>query len=203
MDTFLGPWDSSGRSETYAETAEFWEQFNHTLIVVYPAAEETAVFELLPPSFDNPVTMWQRAAQLAEQSLRSNPNNPFAWFNLGSSLTQLAELTHDEALFQTAVGAFDQARQIGLPWRMLWYQFGPYRAYLAAGRAGEVLELTNVMLQGGGFFVEETHLYRGLALAALGQEWASQDAYRQARVINPNSLLFSSLAATPVGVPAR
>ncbi|RIK17073.1 MAG: hypothetical protein DCC51_12895, partial [Anaerolineae bacterium] len=76
--------------------------------------------------------MWNAAAGKARATLALAPDDPFAWFNLGSSLTELARLD-DAALFEGAAAAFDQARLLGLPPRMLWYQFGPYEAYLAGG----------------------------------------------------------------------
>ena len=42
----------------------------------------------------------------------------------------------------TAASAFDEARRIGLPYRMLWYQFGPFEAYLRVGRYQDVIDRT-------------------------------------------------------------
>ena len=51
------------------------------------------------------------------------------------------------AAIEEAAAAFDQARQIGLPWRMLWYQFGPFEAYYETGRYDEVIALADATLQ--------------------------------------------------------
>ena len=108
-------------------------------------------------------------------------SNAFAWFNLGTNLTRLGELTAEEEYFENAALAFDRAREIGLPWRMLWYQFAPYTAYIGVGRFDEVLALTLSAQD-----VEETHLYRGHALLATGNPVAAEAAYRKALQLNPN-----------------
>ena len=43
--------------------------------------------------------------------------------------------------YQAAAQAYDQAREIGLPPRMLWYQHRPYIAYDKVGRYQDVLDL--------------------------------------------------------------
>ena len=135
----------------------------------------------------DPVLMWQRAAEQAQQETGRAPENGFAWFNLGSSLTRLGKLTGEQAYFVNAAAAFDRALTAGLPWRMLWYQFEPYEAYLRNGRADDVLTLTTATLQStGGQFVEETHLYRGYALLAQGDESGAKAAWLQALAINPD-----------------
>ena len=70
--------------------------------------------------------------------------------------------------------------------RMVWYQFGMYAAYLATGRVADVLALTAATLENqGGRNVEETYYYRGLALAAAGDEAGAQAALARAAELNP------------------
>lgn len=185
-DTYLGPWDSSGRPIDYEKLEEQWAQFNYTFVLVYPSDQEDDLAELLGPDMIEPELMWQNAALKGREMTDADPQNAYAWFNLGSSLTYLAELTGDDDLFHSAAAAFDEAFTIGLPWRMLWYQFEPYVAYLAAGRIDDVLSLTEVTLTNhGGQEVEETYLYRGHALLASGEQKRARDAYNQALSLNP------------------
>ncbi|CUS05893.1 Tetratricopeptide TPR_1 repeat-containing protein [Candidatus Promineifilum breve] len=184
-DTFLGPWRGDGLAR-YADTEHYWAQFNNTFIVVYPAERAADVAATLGPTFADPATMWAAAAERARAAARLTPDDAFAWFNLGTSLTELAALNGDNALFGTATAAYDQARLLGLPPRMVWYQFGMYAAYLAAGRAADVLALTEATLENqGGRNVEETYYYRGLALAAAGDEAGAQAALARAAELNP------------------
>ncbi len=191
LDTFLGPWDNSGRRDSYESVDEFWQMFNHTFILVYPPEEEAEVLALLPPELNDPVTMWQATAVSNQTLTASQPDNPYTWFNLGSSLTHLAQLTDDTTLYASAAAAFDQARTIGLPWRMLWYQFEPYEAYLANGRIDDVFTLSDAILSTeGGQNVEETHLYRSYAYAAQGNQAAAATALATALDLNPNLQLI-------------
>lgn len=188
LDTFLGPWDSSGRRDSYETIDEFWQMFNHTFILMYPPEDESEILALLPTQMSDPIQMWQfTAVANRELALTTESDNPYVWFNLGSSLTHLAQLTDSDFLFESAVTAFDTARTIGLPWRMLWYQFEPYEAYLGYGRTDDVFTLSDAILSTeGGQNVEETYLYRSQAYAALDDETNAQAALTTAIELNPN-----------------
>jgi tetratricopeptide (TPR) repeat protein len=73
---------------------------------------------------------------------------------------------------------------------MLWYQFGPYEAYLAEGRHADVLALAEATLGNqGGRNVEETYYYQGLALGAAGDEAGARQAFERAANLNPSSAI--------------
>lgn len=185
LDTNLGPWDGSGRYDSYEDINKYWQQFNYTFFVVYPPEKEELLFEILGPDIIDPATMWQRAAQKARSEIDADPNNGFAWFNLGSSLTRLGELTGQAAFYENGAAAFDQAFIVGIPPRMVWYQFRPYIAYMKMGRYQEMIALADVVLETqGGRNVEETYLYKGHALAFLGDLAGAVTAYQQALRLN-------------------
>ena len=73
---------------------------------------------------------------------------------------------------------------IGLPWRMLWYQFGPFAAYLATGRAQDVLALADQVNERTQS-IEEIQYWRGRALAALGDISGAKAALQQSLALNP------------------
>jgi tetratricopeptide (TPR) repeat protein len=85
---------------------------------------------------------------------------------------------------EDAATAFDNARRIGLPWRMLWYQFAIFESYLAVGRYDDVIELTNTNLEQSDD-LEESHYYKGRALEAQGKIEAAQSSYERAVRNNP------------------
>lgn len=122
--------------------------------------------------------MWQNALRAVQRETVDDPDNPFYWFNLGTIYLALGEN-------QKAETAFDQARAIGLPWRMLWYQFGPYETYYKVGRYDDVVLLADVTLKDRPYF-EESFYYKGLALAALGDEKGARENLEMAANFNPN-----------------
>lgn len=187
MDTNLGPWDGSGRYDTYEEVEYYWQQFNYTFFVVYPPEKEQQMYAILGTEMLEPATMWQNAAQKAQAEMDADPENTFAWFNLGSSLTRLGELTGDNAFYENGAAAFDQARTLGIPPCIVWYQFRMYIAYMKVGRYQDMLDLAEVTLETqGGRNVEETYLYQGHALALTGDGPGAVVAYQQALRLNEN-----------------
>lgn len=193
-DTYLGPWRGDGMVE-YRDTERYWSQFNGTFILVYPPERAADLADLLGPRFSDPATMWNAAADDARAAVALAPADPFAWFNLGTSLTELARLG-EASLFPAAATAYDQARLLGLPARMLWYQFGPYEAYLAEGRHADVLALAEATLDNqGGRNVEETYYYQGRALRMAEDEPGARAAFERAAGLNPNSAVGQAALA--------
>ncbi|MCP4426407.1 MAG: hypothetical protein GY803_18090, partial [Chloroflexi bacterium] len=191
QDSYLGPFDGSGRVDKYDDVDKYWQQFNYTFYVVYRSEQEPEVISLLGDVMADDFTMWSRVAELAEQEKLEDPNDAFAWFNLGTANTRLGAMTTDETVnrqyYQAGAVAYDKAFELGLPPRMLWYQFQPYLAYLKTDRYDDVITLANATLETqGGRNVEETYLYKGHALAALGDVYGARAAYIAALNINGN-----------------
>lgn len=161
----------------YVDLARLWRVFDGTYVLIYDPARAAAVQEILGDEADDAM-MWQRSLERAQAEAAATPGDPFAWFNLGSSLTALGR-------YGEAASAFDQARLIGLPWRMLWYQFAPFRAYYEAGRYAELLALADSVIATAGN-IEETFYWRGKALQATGDSAAARQAYQRALELNPN-----------------
>lgn len=178
-DSYLGTGeDGRGLPKLYAEFDAFWENFNRIFIVLYKPDEETLVRSLLGERADVN-TAFELAAEAAKAEARANPQNGYAWYNLGSSLTKLGS-------FEQAAAAFDKARQVGnVHWRMTLYQFEIFEAYFNVGRYDELMALVDANLNNNGQYVEETHYWKGKALAAEGQIAEATAAFRQALVHNP------------------
>ncbi len=186
-DTYLGPFDSSGSTVTYDELVEFWQQFNYTFYVVYEPQQEDEVAAILGPDMFDDLAMWQNVAELAEAETEENPDDAMAWFNLGTALTRMGGLTGEQAYYQGGAQAYDRAREIGLPPRMLWYQFQPYLAYMRLQRYQDIIDLADATLETqGGRNVEETFWYKGHALAYQGDITGAREAYQEALRVNHN-----------------
>jgi Peptidase_C39 like family len=187
MDTNLGPWDASGRYDKYEDLEYYWGQFNYNYFLVYPPEKEEEVYAILGPDMIDTQIMWQNAAAKAQAEMEADPENAFAWFNLGTSLTRLGELTGKTAFYENGAAAFDQAFILGLPPRILWYQYRPYIAYMKVGRYQDMIDLADAILESqGGRNVEETYLYKGHALVLQGDGPGAVIAYQQALRLNEN-----------------
>jgi tetratricopeptide (TPR) repeat protein len=166
-----------GRQIAYDDLDRYWRQFNRNYIVIYGPDKQQSVEAIVAADMDDE-NMWQRALEAVQHELSQEQDNPFLWFNLGTIYTA-------QGNYERAAEAFDQARAIGLPWRMLWYQFGPYEAYYQVGRYDDVLLLAEVTLKDRPYF-EESYYYRGLALQAQGRTEEALNALRRAARFNPN-----------------
>ena len=166
-----------GRVLTYDDVETYWPHFNHTYIAVYKPEQVEAVAAIIGEDLDD-AAMWQNALRDVRAETAVAPDNAFLWFNLGTIYNALGQ-------YEEATTAFDQARAIGLPWRMLWYQFGPYEAYYQTGRYDDVILLADVTLKERPYF-EESFYYKGLAQAALGDTKAARENLEKAAEFNPN-----------------
>jgi hypothetical protein len=190
MDTFLGPFEPDrGRTDSYDSINTYWQHFNYTFYVVYRQEQEELVHTILGPEMLDDQTMWRNTAARAQLEVEADPDNAFAWFNLGTSLTWLGaiSLEGNQEFYEAGAQAFDQARTAVLPPRMLWYEFRPYTAYRKVGRYDDVLALANAVLETqGGHNVEETFYHRGLALVEMGNLTGARDNFQEALNLNPN-----------------
>ena len=169
--------DRNGRNLSYAEVEEYWPQFNRNYVAVYQPEQAETVANIVGQDMDD-AGMWSRSLEQAQADAAADPENAFYWFNLGTSYNANGD-------FERASTAFDQARAIGLPWRMLWYQFGPYEAYYQVGRYEDVILLADVTLKDRPYF-EESFYYKGIALAATGETAVAAENLEKAATFNPN-----------------
>ncbi len=166
-----------GRKLSYSELEKLWPQFNRNYIVPYETEQAEDVVSIIGDEMDDQ-TMWENTLAAAQTDITDEPNNAFYWFNLGTAYNALEQ-------YVEAATAFDQARALGLPWRMLWYQFGPYEAYYKTGRYDDVILLADVTLKDRPYF-EESYYYKGLALAAQGDNDEAKRNLELAVEFNPN-----------------
>ncbi len=169
-----------GRALTYAELEQQWPHFNRNYIVVYDDNRAETAVAVIGTDLDDEA-MWTRALQTVQTDTQSAPDNAFYWFNLGTIYNALHQ-------YDNAALAYDQARAIGLPWRMLWYQFGVYEAYYKNGRYEDVILLADTTLKDRPYF-EESFYYRGIARAAMGDEAEARRDLENALEFNPNLII--------------
>jgi hypothetical protein len=176
LDSLRGGEYARGVAESYVTLDEQWKHFNRVFVVIYRPDQESKLRGILGDNWDANLNA-QSAVQRALAETQLNPGDGFAWFNLGSSYTMINE-------YGAAAAAYDRSFNLQLPYRMMWYQFGPYKAYYEVGDYQQVVDLATTSLQTTKY-IEETFYYRGLALAALGQMPAAQADLQTAADFNP------------------
>ena len=172
QDSFLG----ENKVVSYTDLDRTWQTFNRVFFFAYPPEQEAEVQRLLGEDWDEAANR-RRALETARAETRSQPSNAFAWFNLGSNLVYFED-------YPAAVEAYDRARQLGLPQRMLRYQFGPFFAYFHAHLNTDLLALTEYALQITPHS-EEALLWHGWALYRAGETAKAIADWQAALEANP------------------
>jgi tetratricopeptide (TPR) repeat protein len=160
----------------YDEFERLWKVFNRVYVVVCPS-NRAHELRLLLGHRTAPERMYGDALVLALAEIEADPEDRYAWFNAGTNHLGLGQ-------FERAAAAYDQARLQKLPWRLLWYQFGPFEAYLRVGRYQDVIVLADANLRTANN-LEESYYYRALARRALGDEEGARSDLETALRYNP------------------
>ena len=174
--TVQDPYRGADRKMPYAQLEEEWKPFNYVYMVMYLPEREAEVQALLGENWDRDVNR-QRALEKAQAATAANPEDAFAWFNVGSNLVYFAR--YDEAN-----AAYDIARELGLPQRMFRYQFGPFIANFQANRTDDLIALTEYARQRTEMS-EETWLWHGWGLYRQGDTAGAVEDWRTALSIRP------------------
>jgi hypothetical protein len=186
-DSYEGPPEAYG--VPYEVIAQFWRHFNFAYVVVYPPDRAAEVASILGTDFD-PQTNFQYAAGLALQEATSLSGREqfFAWFNRGTNLVFLQDYPGAAQAYDTAFALYAALPQEDRPWRLLWYQDGPYAAYYHTGRYQDVINLAHsTLINVDKPVLEETYYWRGRAKAALGDREGAIEDLTRAYNLNPNS----------------
>jgi tetratricopeptide (TPR) repeat protein len=175
QDSFYGP----DQIIPYDVLDEHWKIFNRVYILIYLPDQEPTIRDIMGEDWDV-ATNRQNALETAEAEVEADPEDAFAWFNIGSNLVYFGR-------YAEAARAYDQARILGLPQRMLRYQFGPFFAYFHSGRIDELLTLTAYALERTPN-AEEALLWHGWGHYRLPQPDVNEAIrlWRRALEANPN-----------------
>ncbi len=168
MDSYRG----ENMRYPYATLQRTWRPFNYLFMVSYPVAREAELFGLLGPWVDD---NWAnlRAYEIAQTEIATltGLDQYFAWFNLGTSSVALLSYYEAAAAYDTSFQVYAQLPEAERPWRMLWYQTGPYKAYYYAARYQDVIALANQTLDSMKEpILEESFYWRALGKEAIG-DW--------------------------------
>jgi tetratricopeptide (TPR) repeat protein len=182
MDSYIGTVENPGLGINlripYTEFMDQWRDFNFTFLVVYPREKQNDVLNAMGALADE-TNAYKEAARIAEEETKTLTGLELfmAWFNLGTSRVRLFD-------YMGAADAYDYAYRFiypelpegQRPWRMLWYQTGPYFAYYNTGRYPDVITLANNAIASSARpYLEESYYWLAKAELALGDRSAAID----------------------------
>ena len=174
----------------YSTFIERWRAFNYIFLVVYPNEKEGEVLTLLGPLADD---QWasQHALSVAQSEAQSlaDIDRFFAWFNVGTSHVALFQYADAGIAYDYAFNVYadldtnDSVR----PYRMMWYQTGPYKAYYYTNRFADVINLADTTLKDtiAEPVLEESLYWRGMAYYMAGKTDLAVNDYRAALKVHP------------------
>ncbi len=180
QDAYYTDKETSGKNRLYpyAEFDSFWRSFNNLFFVVYPLEREEELFNLLGP-WKDPAYGLQRSLEVNEQFLQTTPSPTdqfFTLFSIGTARVGLQDYANAAQAYDEAFSIYAQLPEDDKrPYRMLWYQTGPYWAYFYTGRYQDVINLADVTLATPrtGPTLEESLYWRAMANYALGNRTAA------------------------------
>ena len=147
-----------------------WRGFNYVFQVIYPTDHAESVFSVLGDYVDE-VTSYQIAAATASnEAVALTGNEQFhAWFNRGTSLQLLQDYFGSTAAFDQAFQLLPLLEKDARPWRIVWYQTGPYFSYYYTGRYQDLVALATTTIDAATQpYFEESFYWRAMGYAALG-----------------------------------
>jgi hypothetical protein len=204
QDSFIKP----NYEQSYDSLLTEWKGFNHTFTVLYPPEKEQVVLDLLGEDADetqNFKNAYLKASELVYQE--TGMDQFFDWYNIGTNLVRLQD-------FNGAAQAYDEAFVVynnlpkelnKRPYRILWYQTGPYFAYYYTGRYWDVInyatENSIKLVRDNEPALEESYYWRGMARQALGDLQGAIEDQRQALIYHtgfpPSIQALQSLGVNP------
>jgi hypothetical protein len=184
QDSYVQP--ANGIS--YMDMQDNWRAFDYTYLVIYPPAREAEVLSVLGPQADlayNQQYTAQKAADEVQQL--SGRDKFFALYNRGSSLVALRDYAGAASAYDAAYTLYPTILEAKRPYRITWYQTGPYFAYYFTGRYSDVINLASQTLDSTTSpGLEESWVWRARAEIALGDTTKAINDLKQALVWHPS-----------------
>ena len=173
---------------SYEDLIIQWRSFNYIFLVIYPPAQRDEVFTLLG-NYSDSVWAQQHALETAEAEMEQLEGEDlfFAKFNYANSLRLLFDYGPASVAFDEAFAVYAELDPNRRPFRMLWYQTGPYYAYFYSGRYQDVIDLATTTLESASEpFIEESWYWRGQARSALGDIEGAVSDFRESLKYHPD-----------------
>ena len=184
QDSYKGP----DRPIEYQDFIDHWRAFNYTYLVPYPPERRQQVLDILGlQAYDNFNNHYAAQKALEETAMLTERDLYFAWFNHGTNLIALQDYAAAASSYDTAFANYEQIPEEQRPWRMLWYQTGPYFAYYYTGRYQDVINLATTTLDAMSEpILEESFYWRAKARLAIGENEIAVEDLQQCLEVHPD-----------------
>jgi len=178
------------RKIEYEKFIEGWRAFNYVFVVVYPVEKQSEVMTLLGPLADEEqANLHALTVAKSEAQSLTGIDRFFAWFNAGTSHVALFEYADAAIAYDYAFSLYADldANDSVRPYRMMWYQTGPFKAYYYTNRFADVISLANTTLNDtiAEPVLEESLYWRGRAFYMAGKTDLAVKDYRAALKVHP------------------
>lgn len=174
---------------SYDDFSLLWKQFNFEYLVLVPK-EKHAIAKAILAEDREAKTSWEKAAKNAREQLNFSPNDIYARFNLSVALYNIGN-------YQESASEFEKVEN-QLPFRTLWYQIEPIKAYFELGNYQRVFELTDKILNNWNRAFSELYYIRGQIYLKQGNRESARQEFEKAIFYNLNK--FSGLT---IFVPSK
>ncbi len=186
-DTYLGPTDFKE-----ADLERLWMHFAYAYLLIYPVEQEPSIQAILGDQWDeaenarHTLRLMQQKAQL-DHSDGNVEDSFFAKFGVGTAAMLAQEPSMAAQAFDDAFGAYSLLPSYKRPFRVMWYQFGPYEAYFATDRFEDCANLAqNTIANSAASGLEESWYWRGRCVEELGDENSAAFFYNKALDWHPD-----------------
>ncbi len=172
----------------YTSLESDWRNFNFVYVVVYPQEKEQLVQAIMGPMWDE-TTANRAAYDRANQEIGqlTDINLYYAWFNRGTAMVKLQDYAGAAQAYDQAFAIYKTLPEDTRPYRMVWYQTGPYQAYYYSGRYQDVVSLADLTLSLTSHLgLEESNYWRAMGYAAIGKRDLAIKDLRTSLDIHPN-----------------
>ncbi len=99
-------------------------------MVIYPPDKEAEVMQILGPQADETANYNYAALKASNEVMGlSGRDKFFALYNRGTNLVELQDYGGAALMYDEAFNLYPDIPEADRPYRALWYQTGPYKAY--------------------------------------------------------------------------
>lgn len=162
---------------TYANFNEIWKKFNYEYLVLVPKEKVDAAEQILGENKDAKAA-WQNAVKNSQDVLANDPSDIYAGFNLSVALYNIQD-------YKRSAEEFEKVENL-LPFRTLWYQIEPIKAYYELESYDRVFEITNKIINNQNRAFSELYILRGKIYQKQGNTEAAKSEFEKAVFYNSN-----------------